>query len=695
MTSDWLAHLHPQQRAAATHQEGHALVLAGAGSGKTTTLTYRIAWLLEQGVDPRQLCAVTFTNRAAAELKQRLTALAGEEGGRVWAMTFHSACVRILRIDGHLLGLPPRWTVADRDDSIRVLSRIFKEKRIEDKPANILRKISRCKNAGIKAQNCQDEEIRPVWLEYQARLWANGQLDFDDLLLFGYDLLQADPERKWQKRFAHVLVDEYQDTNPIQEKWLQSLVGDGKIWVVGDELQVLYRFRLAEVSRILSFSERWEGTRTYPIESNYRSQALIVEAANAVVKASSERTDKVLRSTKPAGRPVGLIQYPSALNEASHLTRQLSKAIEEFGEAECAILYRQHDQSRLLEKEFRAAKIPYRIIGGVGFYARLEVKLARSLLQLVFNPSDQIAAERVLLAQTGFGQSSFEKLLEWARARECPILEVAYGAPQLPKMPKKAALAAQKVAQAVGEVRKGDQSLLAAYRFLRDRLELIAWARDDKERAQERVRNLGEFENALDDQDSWHSSLPQFLEETSLHEEHNDPDRPTVLLMTVHSAKGLEWDWVWLCGCEEELYIREPSDQEDSRRLVHVALTRGRAEANISYCSERMRWGQVQPAHPLWLLQELPASVQRRKYKSQGSNKGTPSPRQPLSSQQREKAAQWLKQPVEKYPPGCGVWHAKFGRGVVVKDGSERVDIHFSSGPKTLLKSHARLKRIV
>ena len=686
------ARLNPEQRDAVLATEGPLLLLAGAGSGKTTVLINRIANLMQYGrgsdspevpewVTPddlafleeyaagagapaqpdkerqERLCrldpaapwtilAITFTNKAAGELKDRLAKMLGPEAEDVWASTFHSACVRILRRDIHRLGFASSFTIYDTDDSLRVVKDCLKDLNLDDKqfpPRSVLGYISRAKDAMKLAEDylaeCEKsgdfrlEKIAKVYVEYQRRLWEASALDFDDLILHTVRLLQQfeDVREYYQRKFRYVLIDEYQDTNYSQYLLASTLAGGHEnLCVVGDDDQSIYRFRGATIENILSFEKQYPGCRTIRLEENYRSTKHILEAANAVIRNNQGRKGKELWTRAGEGDKLHLYQ---AMNESDEAQYVAARILEDYSQGlawkDHAVLYRMNAQSNQLEQAFKRNGVPYRIIGGTRFFDRAEVKDMLAYLAVLNNPEDELRLTRIINnPPRGIGAKTVETAQAVAQREGASLYAVIDNARMYPELERSAAKLAvftnlmAQLRQLLEElpldkfyeeliVRTGYGTMLETKNTVEDRTRL------------ENVRELltsihGYLENAGDE-----PSLAGFLDEIALYTDldSHDPDQDCVVLMTMHSAKGLEFPVVFVVGAEEGIFpgvraIGEQDEMEEERRLCYVAMTRAKRKLFLTCASQRMLFGRTSANRPSRFLNEIPTELVERSGRS-------------------------------------------------------------------------------
>ena len=635
---DFLKDLNDAQKAPVLHKEGPLMVIAGAGSGKTRVLTYRIAHLMEEGVDAFNILALTFTNKAAREMKHRIADLVGGEAKNLWMGTFHSVFARLLRSDGPKLGYPSNFTIYDTQDSQRLIASIIKEMGLDKdiyKYKQIQNRISSFKNSliTVKAYFQNPELIeadamakRPrlgeIYKNYVDRCFKAGAMDFDDLLLRTNELLNRFPDvlAKYQDRFRYILVDEYQDTNHSQYLIVKALADRYQnICVVGDDAQSIYSFRGANITNILNFQRDYEDVAVYRLEQNYRSTKNIVNAANSVIANNKHQLEKVVWTANEEGSRIKLHRSPTDAEEGRYVAgsifenkMQLQRANSDF-----AVLYRTNSQSRAIEDALRKRDIAYRIFGGLSFYQRKEIKDLLSYLRLIVNPKDEEALKRVInFPSRGIGQTTIDKLTIAANKYQRSIFEVME---HLDKLDLKIHAGTRtKLEDFVNMIKSfqvinedADAFTLAEHVAKKSGL-LLEYKKDGTPEGVARIENLEELLNGIKDFVEGQreladakGDLTEFLEDVALATDFDtdteDIDR--VSLMTVHMAKGLEFPFVYIVGLEEDLFpsamsMNTRSELEEERRLFYVALTRAEKQAYITYTQNRYRWGKLIDAEP-------------------------------------------------------------------------------------------------
>ena len=751
--------LNPAQYDAVLHTGGPALVVAGAGSGKTRVLTHRIAWLIEEaGVSPFEILAITFTNKAADEMKQRVEALVGPVARRMWVSTFHSACVRILRRDGSALGYPSAFSIYDQADAVRLTGYVLRDQNIDAKkfpPRTIHAQISAAKNELVTPDQMRDaagsmleRRVADVYREYQARLRRAGAMDFDDLLTVTVELFRGHPDvlAHYQKRFQHVLVDEYQDTNRAQNEIVLMLAADHRnVFVVGDSDQSVYQFRGADIRNILDFEHAFPDTTTIVLDQNYRSTQTILDAANSVIANNVGRKPKELWTEKGAGDRVVRYQADDESDEAAWVVGEITRA-HEHGDirwSDVAVFYRTNAQSRILEEHLVRSGIPYKVIGGTRFYDRKEVKDALAYLRAVVNPTDEVSLKRIVnVPKRGVGDGSLAKLDAWAAESGGSFLEGLRHAADA-GVSGRAATGIDQFLAIVDEMAvrrsEGPAALLRAALESSGYLDELRNERSIE--AEGRMENLAELIGTAED----YESVDEFLEEVSLVSDTDDldEDESQVLLMTLHSAKGLEFPVVFIMGLEDGVFphmrsLTEPDQLEEERRLCYVGITRAERLLHLTNAWSRTLFGATRYNPPSRFLTEIPAELiddrtperMRSDGRSSlrsvggwgddggssgrtggGSGIGLSEAQEERRRRRREEARERIvdraleagrelsRQGTAGFRPGDDVRHAQWGEGVVVDivgtgDDAEAVVNFASAGEKRLLLGWAPLERI-
>lgn len=642
----FLDELNDAQRAPVLHKDGALMVIAGAGSGKTRVLTYRIAHLMGQGVDSFNILALTFTNKAAREMKKRIANIVGNsEAKNLWMGTFHSVFAKLLRFDGDKLGYPSNFTIYDTQDSQRLIASIIKEMGLDKdiyKYKQIQNRISSYKNSLITVKAYfQNPELveadamakRPrlgeIYQNYVDRCFKAGAMDFDDLLLRTNELLTRFPEvlMKYQDRFRYILVDEYQDTNHSQYLIVKALSDRYQnICVVGDDAQSIYSFRGANISNILNFQKDYEDVAVYRLEQNYRSTKNIVNAANSIIANNKNQLEKVVWTSNDEGNKIKIHRSVTDAEEGRYVASSIfeHKMQQQMQNGEFAVLYRTNSQSRAIEDALRKRDIPYRIYGGLSFYQRKEIKDVLAYLRLVINPKDEEALKRVInFPARGIGQTTIDKLTVAANHYGRSIFEVM---DNLSKLELKINAGTQRkledfvtMVKSFQIMNEGSDAFVLAEHVAKKTGLLLEFKKDGTPEGITRMENIEELLNGIKDfvegqkelVDST-GSLTEFLEDvalaTDMDKDTGDDDR--VALMTIHLAKGLEFPYVYIVGMEEDLFpsamsMNTRSELEEERRLFYVALTRAEKQAFLTYTQNRYRWGKLIDAEPSRFLEEI------------------------------------------------------------------------------------------
>lgn len=752
---DLLEQLNPSQREAVVYNEGPQLIVAGAGSGKTRVLTFKIAWLLQQGIPANRILALTFTNKAAREMKERIGKLVGDSEARyLWMGTFHSICARILRKEAEHIGYTRDFSIYDTTDSKSVVKQIVKELQLEEKiykSGNVLAKISAAKNGFMSpadyASNtdCQQRDrmdrmydMAEVYRRYEMCLHAANAMDFDDLLLNTCRLMLNNKEAAayYQDVFQYVLVDEYQDTNYVQYRLVRMLaMPQNHICVVGDDAQSIYSFRGADIRNILHFREGYQDARLFKLERNYRSTRNIVKAANSLISHNQNQIPKDIYSEKEDGDCLTLRSYPTDKAEADGIAALVSEEhrLRHTGYDDIAVLYRTNAQSRVIENELRSRNIPYRIYGGTSFYQRKEIKDAIAYFRLAANPKDNEALIRVInYPARGIGETTLKKVSEHAISLNMSMMDVIIQ-PQETHLPV-AASTCNKLVQFAGMIARFQEMMdtTGAYEFaetvLRESgvmtaaiLDRTPEGIDRKENLDELLAAIHEFVEGRMQEDISFTPITDFLSEVSLltdQDEHTQDTTERITLMTVHAAKGLEFETVFIVGLEENLfpsqYCVRPSEIEEERRLLYVAITRAMTRCHLSFAKSRFKNGSLNFSSGSRFLNDLDRQFVRVLEPTAGRTAFAPSPFS-YSSPSAEHTPKPVipTRPMSSAKPiaGSGVssceWvandkvqHKVFGTGVVTRiwhddnTGNDKIEIDFeTSGKKTLILAFARLTR--
>lgn len=654
-----MASLNAAQREAATTLQGPLLVLAGAGTGKTRVVTVRIANLIRSGIQPNRILAVTFTNKAAQEMQERVGGILGKRiRERPLISTFHSLCVRILRRNITHLGYPERFVICNRGDQESLARRVLREIRAPESslsPAKLVNQIGRWKSTSVRlseaarqAENEQQDLAAAAWRRYQTQLKQQGAVDFDDLLLLVEELFEKFPgiRRSEAGRFDHILVDEYQDTNASQYRIIRSLAADHRnLCVVGDDDQSIYAFRGAEVRHILGFRDDWEEARLVNLEENYRSTGPIVDLANRLISYNLERHDKTLRSGRPTGPAPAIEQYPNETREARETVARIRNRLTRPGvePGDFAILFRTNEQPRVFEAELRKARLPYVLVGGFSFFDRKEVKDVMAWLRLLDNPRDELALRRIInTPPRGLGNKVVGQLLDQAAGLGVDLNELVVRPEQRPAV----SAAAQRGLDQIGEILRLPENgtlverfrkLIAATRY-REEIDRVY---DDPLERDVRWSNVEQIVTAVGqyERESRNPRLGEFIDQITMDdrqlqdEKEKQLGRNAIALMTLHAAKGLEFPEVFLVGLEENILPHHRSLDDDAsideeRRLCYVGITRAEERLTLSLSLSRMKWGKPHATLPSRFLYEMTGKADHPKYLEclEGAGSRTASP---------------------------------------------------------------------
>ena len=718
-----LEKLNPEQKAGATHLDGPLLVLAGAGTGKTRVITYRVARLLETGVPPGKILAVTFTNKAAAEMRKRIEELAPGKGALVWVYTFHAFGARFLREHHAALGLPRHFTIYDQSDQKKLVTESMKELGLEDQKSKAglyVSLISRAKDdlldAGsyeIHAMTSIDQSRQiaaKIYKVYQRKLEQAGALDFGDLLMRTCQLLRDNAEirNKWQDMFTHMLVDEYQDTNHTQYILTKTLAAKHKnVCVVGDDDQSIYSWRGANIRNILEFERDFPNTKVVTLEQNYRSTARILEAAGLVIHHNKTRKEKKLWTEAPAGDEIRVQELPNEAEEAGWAVRRIQEELDGGRSLkEVAVFYRTNAQSRSFEEAMRRARMPYKIVGAVRFYERKEIKDALAYARVMVNAADSVSLSRIVnCPPRGLGAKSLELVEGYAAQHGLTLNDAFWAHAQIDGLSAKAHSAIEEMTKTFTRLREVVPTMPAggALAVILESTGYAAWIEgetDTDPEAAGRVANLAELLNAVKEYDEREkfegrtSELGRYLEDITLQTDLDkyDESAPAVTLMTVHLAKGLEYPVVFLTGLEEGLFPigggnATPDDLEEERRLCYVGITRARERLYLTYAATRRLFGQVYASLPSRFILEakLFGSAQRESRPGDARFAPTPSAQTPVFGAAPGLAsAPAVRAAVKGFKTGQRVKHPTFGRGLVtdVSGAGEtmKVTVRFDDG---------------
>jgi DNA helicase II / ATP-dependent DNA helicase PcrA len=749
-----MMNLNDMQQEAVEHINGPLLILAGAGSGKTKVITLRAAYLMREcGVDPWNILAITFTNKAAAEMKERIHKEVGMGAEAIWVATFHSTCVRILRRFIDRLDYDTNFTIYDSDDQKRLMKQIIKKLNLDTKMYKdkaLLNEISSAKDElispveyKIRAQGNFGMEVKAqVYAEYQKELKKNNALDFDDLIFKTVELLQdhADVLRYYQDRFRYIMVDEYQDTNAAQFELIRLLADKYKnLCVVGDDDQSIYKFRGANIHNILDFEKTYKDAKVIRLEQNYRSTGYILDAANKVIENNKGRKGKTLWTNNSDGNKPIFIRVDTAYDEAKYIAENIRKEAKIGGRSynDIAVLYRTNAQSRILEERFILSGIPYKIVGGVNFYARKEIKDMISYLKVLDNPSDDLGLRRIInVPKRGIGATSIEKIQLYADMEEISFYEAMVHADRIDSL-KRSASKIKPFADFLENLRE-DAKTESVSDLMQRIIEGTGYVEEleaeDTEEARGRIENIDELLNKIIayEKETEEPSLSGFLQEVSLVADIDDydEDQEYVVLMTLHSAKGLEFDCVFLAGMEDGLFpsymsimADDQSEVEEERRLCYVGITRAKEKLYMTSAAQRMTHGETHFNPVSRFVKEIPKELlegyipksgyereaeRDRMESSMSMMKGHDPIERTISSSKKKKpyANLYQMKDVPKadrsnlgYDIGDRVKHIKFGEGTVlaIKDGGRdhEVTVEFDGvGTKKMFAGFAKLKKI-
>lgn len=746
--NELLAGLNDKQKEAVLHFEGPLLILAGAGSGKTRVLTHRIAYLIEEHqVPPYHILALTFTNKAANEMRERVNNIIEYGAGSIWVSTFHSTCVRILRRFIDHLGYDNAFTIYDSDDQKSLMKDICKQLNIDTKKykeRTFLNAISSAKDELKTPEQYADEVAKEynkkifgrVYKEYQKRLKQNNALDFDDLIMLTVQLFRQNAEilNHYQERFPFILVDEYQDTNTAQFTLLSLLASRYRnLCVVGDDDQSIYRFRGANIHNILNFEKIFPATKVIRLEQNYRSTKNILAAASGVIKHNSMRKEKTLWTTAEAGAPISYGRYDNEYEEAQGIAADIHRQVKDgMSYNDFAILYRTNAQSRVFEEKLIYEGIPYRIIGAVKFYARKEIKDILCYLKTINNSADDIAIKRIInIPRRGIGQTTIGRISDYAFSQEMPFYEALRRVDEIPGCTR----ASAKIHSFVSLIEHFRMKLRGEMYSLEDMtqelLDVTGYVREleaeDTDEANGRIENIESLMNKIVqyEEDNNGGTLNDLLEDIALVADIDtvSDDAEQVLLMTLHSAKGLEFPNVYICGMEETIFPGasavfgdDPSELEEERRLCYVGITRAMKKLTLTSANQRMRNGEMNFNRPSRFINEIPRHLVKQTYgavlKPETESKPTEFSRTKASLYTKDRKNPFANNPyIQKgmgsaspagapdYQVGDRVSHTKFGQGIVRSltklTNDYEVVIEFDGfGQRKLRSSFAKLTKL-
>ncbi|MBP6962403.1 UvrD-helicase domain-containing protein [Candidatus Saccharibacteria bacterium] len=723
--------LNEEQKKAVLTTEGPLLIQAGAGSGKTKTLTHRVAHILENGLaDTNQILAVTFTNKAAKEMRERIALLLGQNANNrsflPWMGTFHGVCVRLLRQDGEHIGVPRTFVIYDESDRLSAIKQEIKRLQIDDKtfpPRVLVSLISSAKNEAMSPEEYRASAISPaqktasqIFPGYQKILKDAGALDFDDLISKTLNLLETVEEvrRKWRDNFKYIMIDEYQDTNTAQYRLVKLLVNENKnIAVVGDDWQSVYSWRGADFRNILNFERDYKNVTIIKLEQNYRSTKPILDGAHAVITKNIQRSDKKLWTAKETGKAIQVISVSSERAESETIVRRIQNAVNggvrRYGEH--AVLYRTNAQSRSIEEVFLHYGIPYKIIGGQRFYDRKEVKDVMAYLRFIFQPADRVSFDRIVNVPTrGIGGVSLNRFFEWQYSSGLSLLQALGRVSEIPNMPAKAVKGLGELFDIVTSAHNimEDSSVSELIGSLLKRIDYNSYLTDGTPAGEARIENVKELLSVAMEYNEL--GLSGFLEEVSLVSDLDNADftNDAVVLMTLHAAKGLEFPIVFMAGMEESLFpqsraLYSQSDMEEERRLCYVGMTRAKEELYMLHANTRMLYGGSQHNVPSRFLSEISAeNVEETSSfaggaSSMGFNNSKYNLGEELTGWAVDKKPGVSDEPryVPDFSEGDDVEHGLFGVGKIVEIDGDTLAVYFKkSGIKKLNSSIAPLKKI-
>ncbi len=737
---DNFRHMNNMQQKAVFCTEGPLLILAGAGSGKTTVLVNRIAYILQSGLcKPWQILAITFTNKAAGELKDRICNAVPEGGDDIWAATFHSTCARILRRYGDRIGYSSHFTVYDTADQKSLIKKVMKELNYDEKRLPVKSIVAEISKAKDKMQTPEEmlknidgdfrkEMIAKVYQLYQSELKSSDAMDFDDMLCNTVKLFEENPDilEFYQNQFKYIMVDEYQDTNKVQYKFVAMLAEKSKnICVVGDDDQSIYKFRGATIENILSFESMFKNAKVIRLEQNYRSTKTILNAANKVIENNTARKGKTLWTENDSGEKIHVHTALSEREEASYIAQQVLDGVASGRKfSDYAVLYRMNAQSNAIESAFARSGIPHRIIGGHRFYDREEIKDMTAYLRVIDNPNDNIRLNRIVnVPKRGIGKTTMDRAGELAVLNNLSVYEVISNAENYPELSRAVSKFKDFTAMINGlreAEASGDYSLAELYELILEHTEYENYLKNEKENADVRIENIEELKSNIikfEEEYGDEASLSNFLEEISLQTDidNYDADADTTVMMTLHSAKGLEFPVVFIAGMEEGVFpgvaiYSNPDELNEERRLAYVGITRAKEELYLTKTKSRMLFGSTTHNAPSRFVNEIPDEYIKTSgdrgfssIPSTGfSSAGNTIPQKP-SYNINPKISPAFKKPITKstttYNVGDNVLHKVFGKGMVVKaekmGNDTMLEIVFETkGTKTLMANFSKMEKI-
>lgn len=702
-----LDNLNREQKEAAKEVEGPLLILAGAGSGKTRTLTYRIAHMIrEKDISPYNILAVTFTNKAAGEMRNRVSELVGEDGNKVVVSTFHSFGVRMLRMYSKHIGYDSNFNIYDSDDQVRLVKKLQKEIgiKIDISPKNIANIISKLKEEGTSPDEYEKtvpsflqnyKVIISIYKKYQQELINNNSMDFSDLLVKTNELLEIEEVKsRVQDRYRYIMVDEYQDTNNIQYQIVKKIADKYKnICVVGDEDQSIYGFRGANIQNILDFEKDYKDAKVVKLEQNYRSTNVILKAANEVIKSNKSSRGKKLWTDKEGGQKIKFYVAPNAAEEAYYVIQRIMdgrKKGEAYGDY--TILYRTNAQSRAFEEAFIRFQIPYKVFGGMQFYQRKEIKDLIAYLNVINNPKDNLSFLRIInTPNRKIGAKTIEKITEYSQEKQISLMESVRNVDNIDKITKKTGESIREFSDMIYKFIELSQSESVTELF--DMLlEDTKYIESLGENEENRVENINELRNSIyemEEESEEHLTLGEYLEVTSLMSATDDleEEKDYVKLMTIHNSKGLEFPVVFLTGMEQEIFpgfskVSDEEELEEERRLCYVAITRAEKELYLTQSLERTVYGQKSYMRPPSVfIDEIPHNLMEL----EGIKREKKVEKKKISGVENFNLFKVNKEICGKYLPGDKVIHKKFGQGLIKDiEGEKRIVIRFREGEKKI-----------
>ncbi len=735
------SHMNDMQQKAVFCTEGPLLILAGAGSGKTTVLVNRIAYILQSELcRPWQILAITFTNKAAGELKDRICAAVPEGGDEIWAATFHSTCARILRRYGDRIGYSSHFTVYDTADQKSLIKKAMNQLNIDEKRLpikSVIAEISKAKDNMTspeemlkKANDFRKEQIAKLYTIYQSELKNSDAMDFDDMLCNTVKLFSENPDilEYYQNLFKYIMVDEYQDTNKVQYKFVSMLAAKShNICVVGDDDQSIYKFRGATIENILSFENQFKNARVIRLEQNYRSTKTILDAANNVIENNTARKGKTLWTENERGEKIIVHTAASEREEASYIAQKVLEGVAEGRRfSDFAVLYRMNAQSNAIENAFSRSGIPHRIIGGHRFYDREEIKDMTAYLRVIDNPNDNVRLNRIInVPKRGIGKTTMDRAGELAVINGVSIYDIIKSVDDYPELSRAAAKFKAFVSMIEGlreAEESGDYSLAELYNLILEHTEYENYLKNEKENADVRIENIEELKSNIikfEEEYGEEASLSSFLEEISLQTDidNYDAESDTTVMMTLHSAKGLEFPVVFIAGMEEGVFpgvsiFSNPDELNEERRLAYVGITRAKEQLYITKTRNRMLFGSTSHNAQSRFLTEIPSQLTQRTgdafesfasltHGKASDNKVSVGDSNPYSFN-AQKAPTFTK-PIQKssvtYAVGDNVLHKVFGKGMIVKaqkmGNDTMLEIAFDKvGTKTLMANFCKMEKI-